>query len=184
MRIAIIYATTEGQTLKIARRAAELCQQAGHEIELLNAVAVPADFIMAPYDAAILLSSVHVGHYQAAMSTFLNDYKDDLEAIPNAFISVSLSAASTDRDDVEGLREVTDDFYKQTGFTPLYEHLAAGAFRFTRYDFFKRWAMKLIAAQKGIDADTSKDLELTDWPGVERFARDFIAGLSKSSNAA
>ena len=184
MRIAIIYATTEGQTLTIARRAAELCQQAGHEIELLNAVAVPADFIMAPYDAAILLSSVHVGHYQAAMSIFLNDHKKDLESIPNAFISVSLSAASTDADDVDGLREVTDYFYTQSGFTPQYEHLAAGAFRFTRYDFFKRWAMKLIAAQKGIDADTSKDLELTDWPGVDRFVNEFTAEIAKSSDAA
>lgn len=184
MRIAIIYATTEGQTLKIARRTAELCQAAGHEVELLNAVAVPADFIMAPYDAAVLLSSVHVGHYQAAMSTFLNDYKDDLTAIPNAFISVSLSAASTDQDDVDGLREVTDDFYKQTGFTPLYEHLAAGAFRFTRYDFFKRWAMKLIAAQKGIDADTSKDLELTDWPALDAFVKEFLADLAQTSDAA
>jgi menaquinone-dependent protoporphyrinogen oxidase len=184
MRIAIIYATTEGQTLKIARRTAELCQQAGHEIELLNAVAVPADFIMAPYDAAILLSSVHVGHYQAAMSIFLNDHKKDLESIPNAFISVSLSAASTDADDVDGLREVTDYFYNQSGFIPQYEHLAAGAFRFTRYDFFKRWAMKLIAAQKGIDADTSKDLELTDWQSLVDFVNSFIDHASRSAEVA
>jgi menaquinone-dependent protoporphyrinogen IX oxidase len=40
MRIAIIYATTEGQTLKLARRAAELCDAAGHEVELLDAVQV------------------------------------------------------------------------------------------------------------------------------------------------
>jgi menaquinone-dependent protoporphyrinogen oxidase len=118
MRIAIIYATTEGQTLKLARRAAELCDAAGHEVELLDAVQVAPTLVMDPYQAAILLSSVHVSHYQAAMSTFLNDYKDELAAIPNAFVSVSLSAASSDADDVEGLREITDDFYKQTGFTP------------------------------------------------------------------
>jgi menaquinone-dependent protoporphyrinogen oxidase len=66
----------------------------------------------------------------------------------------------------------------------LYEHLAAGAFRFTRYDFFKRWAMKLIAAQKGIDADTSKDLELTDWPALDAFVKEFLADLAKTSDAA
>ncbi|MDX1716621.1 MAG: flavodoxin domain-containing protein [Anderseniella sp.] len=184
MRIAIIYATTEGQTLKLARRAAELCNEAGHEVELLDAVQVRATLVMDPYEAAILLSSVHISHYQAAMSTFLNDYKDDLTEIPNAFVSVSLSAASTDDDDVEGLRQITDDFYKQTGFTPLYEHLAAGAFRFTRYDFFKRWAMKLIAQQKGIKADTSKDLELTDWPAYDAFIKQFLAEIRSISDAA
>ena len=46
MRIAIVYATTEGQTLKLARRAAELCNEAGHEVELLDAVQVPATLVM------------------------------------------------------------------------------------------------------------------------------------------
>lgn len=179
MRIAVVYATTEGQTLKLARKVADHCAAAGHEVELHNAVAVTGDFTMVPYDAVVLLSSLHVGHYQAAMSIFLNDHKDELANMPNAFISVSLSAASSDHDDVDGLREVTDDFYKQTGFTPLYEHLAAGAFRFTRYDFFKRWAMKLIAAQKGIEADTSKDLELTDWSALDAFMDTFLSGITK-----
>jgi menaquinone-dependent protoporphyrinogen oxidase len=53
------------------------------------------------------------------------------------------------------------------------EHVA-GAFRYTEYDFFKRWAMKLIAREHGQPTDTSKDYELTDWSRLDAFCQRFI----------
>jgi menaquinone-dependent protoporphyrinogen oxidase len=87
-----------------------------------------------------------------------------------AFVSVSLSAAGTDEDDVKGLAQCVSDFTRRTGWTPATVHHAAGAFRYTQYDFFKRWALKYIAWRKGAPTDTSQDCELTDWPALERFA--------------
>jgi hypothetical protein len=53
-------------------------------------------------------------------------------------------------------------------------HHIAGAFRFAEYDFFKRWAMRLIAWEKGIERESvGSDLELTDWPAVEKIAQAF-----------
>lgn len=40
------------------------------------------------------------------------------------------------------------------------------AFRFTEYDFFKRWVMKLIAWDKGVRLEPGKDLELTNWDAL------------------
>jgi menaquinone-dependent protoporphyrinogen IX oxidase len=44
--------------------------------------------------------------------------------------------------------------------------------------------MKLIAQQKGLEADTSKDLELTDWPAYETFIKQFLGEISSISDAA
>ncbi len=106
MRTVIVYATTEGQTRKIARFAAERVMERGQEVEIIDAVECPPDFSLDPYGLAILMASLHMGHYQPAIVDFIRRYREDLEAIENAFVSVSLSAASSDSDDLEGLEEL------------------------------------------------------------------------------
>ena len=98
--------------------------------------------------------------------------------MPTAFISVSLSAASHDADDLDGLTRCVADFEHRTRWTPREVHHAAGAFRFTQYDFLKRWALKYIAYRKGQPTDTSKDYELTDWDALGVFVDDFAAKLA------
>jgi menaquinone-dependent protoporphyrinogen oxidase len=34
--------------------------------------------------------------------------------------------------------------------------------------------MRRIASRKGLDTDTSRDYDYTDWDAVDRFARDFV----------
>ena len=53
-----------------------------------------------------------------------------------------------------------------TGWTPGQILHVAGAFRFTEYDFFKGWVMRLIAKEKKVEVDPHRDLELTDWPAL------------------
>ena len=57
-------------------------------------------------------------------------------------------------------------------------HDVAGAFRYTSYDFLKRWAMKYIAYRKGGPTDTSHDYELTDWDDLTRFVDSFVEELA------
>jgi menaquinone-dependent protoporphyrinogen oxidase len=95
--------------------------------------------------------------------------------VTNGFISVSLAAAGHDREDIAGLEKCVANFVLETGWTPGHIHHVAGAFRYTAYDFFKRWAMKYIAYRKGAPTDTSRDYELTDWDDVARFADAFVS---------
>ena len=60
------------------------------------------------------------------------------------------------------------------GWAPHAVHHVAGAFRYTAYDFLKRWAMKYIAYRKGAPTDTSRDYELTDWDDLTSFADSFV----------
>jgi menaquinone-dependent protoporphyrinogen oxidase len=173
MKLLLVYGTTEGQTQKIAQFIVEQLARRGHQAHLVNAIEAPADADPQRFDSVIIAASLHAGHYQSAVVHFVRKYLASINARPNAFLSVSLAAASDDEDDALGLDRCVIDFSQQTGWNPQRIHHVAGAFRYTSYDFLKRWAMKYIAHRKGAPTDTSKDHELTDWADLEQFVDRF-----------
>ena len=174
MNILLVYGTTEGQTEKIARFLAARLSELGHQTMLANAAGPAPAPAPDRFDAVIISASLHAGRYQAAIIDYVRNHRAALDPRPNTFISVSLAAASTDEDDQAGLRKCIANFTHETGWTPRVIHHVAGAFRYTSYDFMKRWAMKYIAYRKGAPTDTRHDHELTDWEDLRRFA-DTIA---------
>ncbi len=177
MRILIAYATTDGQTRKIARFAADTLNDLGHSVELLN-VADAEGLDLARFQAAILSASIHAGGYQKSMAEFLRSRAAEIAALPTLFLPVSLSAAGDDAEDWKGLRAAVDRFLADTGFAPTRIEHVAGAFRFTEYDFFRAWAMRRIAAAKGEEVDPTKDKEYTDWPALSALLKGWQASLA------
>ncbi len=94
-----------------------------------------------------------------------------------AFVSVSLSAASNEADEREAIEAIANGLFDQTLWRPDQVCHAAGAFKFTQYDFFRRWSMKFIAMQRGEAVDMNVEKEYTDWAALERFVADFLATL-------
>jgi menaquinone-dependent protoporphyrinogen oxidase len=184
MHVLVVYGTTEGQTRKIVAAMADHLKARGHAVEVVEALAAPADLDVARFDAAIVAASLHAGHYQAAVLDFARRHRDGLDALPSAFVSVSLAAASQDEDDLQGLERCVADFARQTGWTPRHLHHVAGAFRYTQYDFLKRWALKYIAWRKGASTDTSSDHELTDWDDLARFVATFVGAAEQERRSA
>lgn len=168
MPILILYATTEGQTRKIARRAAAHLTHKGHSVELITA-AESGQIDPRLYDRAILMASVHAGRYQEDFISAVIRNAEALARIPTAFLSVSLSAASDDPEDHESIAACVVKMQEETGWTPTHVEHVAGAFRFTRYDFLKSWAMRWIATKRDPDASTTTDTEYTDWDALYRF---------------
>lgn len=184
MKILLVYGTTEGQTRKISGFVAEQLAQRGHRTEVVNAIdEAAATTDPRNFDAVIVAASIHAGHYQSAIVHFVSKHLAEIDACPNAFLSVSLAAAGGDEDDVHGLERCLATFTQQTGWTPRLTHHVAGAFRYTAYDFLKRWAMKYIAYRKGGPTDVSKDHELTDWTDLTRFAAEFPGNLRQRTPA-
>lgn len=183
MYLLIAYATTDGQTRKIARFASDRLVGQGHAVELLN-VADADGIDLGRFDAAILAGSLHVGGYQKSLSRFVAAAKVDLATLPTLFLAVSLSAAGTDAEDWEGLRKCLSAFESETGWTPGRVEHVAGAFRFTEYDFFRAWAMRRIADQKGEAVEPGKDKEYTDWTALGIALEGWVAGLTPRVKAA
>jgi menaquinone-dependent protoporphyrinogen oxidase len=179
MKFLILYGTTEGQTRKVAQFAAQHISSHGHDALLFDAVAVPPEIDIHDFDGVLVAASLHLGRYQPAVVDFVHRHIDKIDRKPNAFISVSLAALSQDQDEIEGLRDCVRRFTEETRWTPGHLHHAAGAFRFTAYDFFRRWAMKYIAHKHGIAVEPGQDREFTDWRALGQFLDEFIAGTAR-----
>jgi menaquinone-dependent protoporphyrinogen oxidase len=178
MSMLVLYGTTEGQTRKIARFIADRLAAGGHEARLIDAVEAAPELDPVTFGAAVIAASLHAGHYQAPVVDFVRRHQVTLNAMSTAFVSVSLSAASRDADDLDGLARCVADFEHRTQWTPREIYHSAGAFRFSQYDFLKRWALKYIAYRKGQPTDASKDCELTDWDALGTFVDRFAAKLT------
>ena len=91
MKVLICYATTEGQTRKIARFCAGRLVDAGHSVELLPAAEAGAPDA-AGHDGAILAGSVHLGTLQPELAAFARAAAPSLNAMPTLLLQVSLAA--------------------------------------------------------------------------------------------
>jgi menaquinone-dependent protoporphyrinogen oxidase len=180
MRFLVLYGTTEGQTRKVSEFVSDRLKAVGHDANLVDASdAASSDIKLREFDGVLVAASVHVGRYQSSVQEYVRSRYQTLNGIRTAFLSVSLSAASKDPDDVKGIAECVRQFTTDTLWKPGEIHHVAGAFRFTQYDFFKRWGMKLIAYQKGVSTDVSHDQELTDWMALARIVDEFVAKVAK-----
>jgi menaquinone-dependent protoporphyrinogen oxidase len=190
MKILCVYSTTEGYTAKVMDFVAARLRGAGDDVTLLESAAAQGLDVNA-FDGAILAASVHVGMYQKPLVEFARVHADWLKRVPSAFLSVSLAAAGSDKEELKSLETITEGFRAHTGWTDAQIHHVAGAFRFKGYDFFKGWLMRVIAWEKGVKVTPGQDLELTDWPALSatvdalraRMAGTFRNEPSASENA-
>ena len=181
-RLLIIYATTEGQTEKIAGYIAGRLRAKGAVVDTTIAEAVPAELDLAEYDAVIVGGSVHLGRYQRELVDLVKNRADTLNQLPAGFYSVSASAASPEgRADVEPLLQ---GLFDKTGWRPAEVANLAGAVRYLHYGPITRYVMKRISAHAGGGTDTSKEYEYTSWDEVDAFADRMLAVAAARSDAA
>jgi menaquinone-dependent protoporphyrinogen oxidase len=179
MNILVIYGTTEGQTRKIAGFVTDHLRGKGVTVALIDSTEVPKGFSIDGFDAVIAAGSVHNGRHQASLFQFVRKHLTALQDRPTALLSVSLSMASDDKEDRLDAVTCAERFIEATEWKPTVTHLVAGALRYTQYDFFKGWMLKVIAGAKGASTDTSKDHEFTDWNDLKAFADAFLLQVGK-----
>lgn len=176
-RVLVVYGSTDGQTRRIAERMAAVLVSLGQEVQTVDSAAAPADIAPGDFDAALVLGSVRMGKHQQALADFVRKFRLELDAIPNAFISVSLSAARNKPSAQREVAKTFQHFVTRTGWRPNARLAIAGALPYSRYTLRIRLVMKFISWMTGGDTDTSRDYEYTDWELVEDFARRFASAL-------
>lgn len=174
--VAIVYATREGQTARIAEHVADRVFAAGHAPTVMRVDEPSAPSAVAEADAVVVGASIHVGKHEPEMARFVETRAEELGAAPSAFFSVSLSMHDGEPGH-EGRAQAeayVEQFFRGTAWRPDLIGLFAGALRYSQYGFVKRALLKRIARAEGLPEDTSRDYELTDWDSVDHFVEDFL----------
>jgi menaquinone-dependent protoporphyrinogen oxidase len=176
VEVPVFYASTEGQTRRIAERVADRLRGRGLPASAVD-VASPqaAGLDWSGVRGAVLGASLHLGKHQKAAVRFVAANRDRLNAVPSAFFSVSMAAASKNPAEVEAARTIATGFLDASGWRPGTVECMAGRLAYTQYGFVTRLLMKRIARKEGGATDTSRDWEYTDWAAVDRFADAFAA---------
>jgi menaquinone-dependent protoporphyrinogen oxidase len=169
--IPIFYATTEGQTGRIAERVAARIRERGLSSEAISIDGADAgEFTRGATEAVVVGASLHGGRHQKAAADFIAKYRDRLNDGPSAFFSVSLAAASVRPGEADTARQIAERFAAEAGWRPMIVAPIAGRLAYTQYGLVKRWVMRAIAGREGGATDTTRDHEYTDWATVDRFA--------------
>ena len=177
----ILYGTKEGQTAKIADKIGEVVRHRGFQADIYDARKVPTTFQFDGYTGALVGSSIHMLQWSSPTIQFVRRYKTQLDKVPSAFFSVSMTAAGATPEERSKLDPYVQKFFDKSGWRPITVENFAGSLAYTKYGFFTRWLMQRIARSKGETTDTSHDVEFTDWEQVTKFADDFI---NKTENKA
>ena len=188
--ICILYATREGQTRRIAEHVAAELRWRGFAVTVTNVRDHAAQSSLKACTAAILAASVHAGRHEPEMLQFVKKHRGELECLPTAFLSVTLSEAGAERSDVTteenaqfvaDVQKVLDRFFAETGWHPERVKPVAGALLYTQYNFLIRFVMKRIAKHAGGSTDTSRDYEYTDWVALDRFVAELVEEFTSST---
>jgi menaquinone-dependent protoporphyrinogen oxidase len=170
-RVLIIFASTHGQTAKIAEAIAARLRERGAEVDVRD---VHASTVPAPddYDVVGLGSRVRHGKHDLAIHRYIDRHLSSLQARQNFFFSVSLTAS-----DKPYLPDPGGYIYGTTYATAFRADAwaaFAGALPYRRYSPILRLLMKLRSSRHGNPINTHRDYDFTDWTQVRLFA-DSIA---------
>jgi menaquinone-dependent protoporphyrinogen oxidase len=191
-RLLVVYATREGQSEYIAQRIVMQARAYGLDADMWNAKRIFRAFAPDSYSAVVLVASVHLGRHEGEVSRFATRYARELNAMPSAFVSVSLSQAGAEDISAPAERRaqgVADAdrmiaaFIEATGWRPSRIKAVAGALRYSKYNPLMRFVMKRIARHMGAPTDTSEDREYTNWRALDAFAAEFFESWSNQETA-
>ncbi len=190
--VLVAFATREGQTRKIAEHVAATIRARGDQEDLLDLRSgARVDLDLTGYAAIVLAASVHLGKHEGEMVDFVKAHHEELEHLPTAFLSVSLSEAGVE--DMTAtfearskaaidVKRMIDDFCHQTGLHPSRVWPVAGALMYSEYGALVRFVMRRIAKRAGQSTDTTHDHEYTDWKGLHRFVDALMMELEEESD--
>jgi menaquinone-dependent protoporphyrinogen oxidase len=175
----VFFATTEGQTRRIAEHFAAHARSLGidsHAIAIDSPQA--ARFSWDGARAVVVAASVHAGTHQGEAEAFVRRNLVELNARPSMFVSVSLAINSKRPGEPEAARAIARAFPDHLGWKAEQVVCVAGRLAYTRYGLIKRFMMRRIAEKEGGPVDTGRDHELTDWAQVRAAASDIVHAIA------
>ena len=169
MKLAILYASREGQTAAIAARAAQRFEATGlYQCDCLDLKQLPTTFALGDYRAVLIGCSIHYGHFAPVFRRFVEQHASTLNALPSAFFSVSLVARKSGKD-TPATNVYTRKFLEKTAWRPRISVALAGAVNYDKYRWWDRLMVQLIMAMGKGETGRHAHVDYTDWQAVAQF---------------
>lgn len=163
----ILYSSTDGQTLKISKRIAEILDDNHHQTELISIDRFNKS--LSTYDTVIIGARVRHGKHLPQVGQFINKNKSSLKQMRTAFFSVNLTARNPQKNTVE-TNPYVQKFFKKVRWEADLAAVFAGKLDYRLYSFFDKLIIKLIMRISGGPTQSEQAIEFTNWEKVTEFA--------------
>jgi len=177
-KIGIIYATVDGQTLKIVKAIKEVLHKKNSNIEIFPIEDFNRD--ISKFDTLIIGASIRYGKHSTKIIEFINTNKKQLDSIKTAFFSVNLVARKPEKN-TPGTNPYVVKFFKNIDWKPTLTEVFAGNLDYQKYPFFDRIMIQFIMWLTKGSTNTKTKIEYTNWHKVEKFGLA-VDKLSQKNN--
>ena len=167
VRIGIIYASVDGQTLKISKILQEELLKKKYLVELYSIDEFNKD--ITSFDKLIIGSSIRYGVHHKKIIEFINKYKATLDTIKTAFFSVNLVARKPEKN-TPTTNPYVVKFFKTINWKPTLVEVFAGKLDYKKYPYFDRIMIQFIMWMTKGPTDKTVEIEYTNWDQVTKFA--------------
>lgn len=167
-KIAIIYASVDGQTKKICEKLNAHFNNQQIETKLCPIANFNDD--VSEFNTLIIGASIRYGKHNKKVTEFIQNNTKSLNQITTAFFSVNLVARKQDKNSPQ-TNPYLIKFLKNIDWKPDFLEVFAGKLDYKSYPLIDRLMIKLI--MKLTDGPTKSDvpIEFTDWNKVNDFGQ-------------
>ena len=165
-RIGILYATVDGQTLKICNKLVKTLQKNNINVELFSIDNFNED--VTSFNKLIIGSSIRYGVHNEKIIEFIKTNRVKLDTIKTAFFSVNLVARKPEKNKPETNPYVIK-FFKTIDWKPTIVEVFAGMLDYKKYKPFDRIMIQFIMWITKGPTDRNTKIEYTNWEKVEEF---------------
>ena len=166
-KIGILYASVDGQTLKICNKIKSELTKKNYQIEMFSIDNFNEDITR--FNKLIIGSSIRYGVHHKKIIEFININKAELDTIKTAFFSVNLVARKPEKNTPETNPYVIK-FFKSITWKPTLVEVFAGMLDYEKYPFFDRIMIQFIMWMTKGPTNSKAKIEYTNWDSVKKFA--------------
>ncbi len=166
-KTALLYASIDGQTLKICNTIVTVFKENNVAIDLFSIEEFNKK--IPDYDKIIIGSSIRYGVHNEQIIAFITANKDQLDTIKTAFFSVNLVARKPEKNEANTNPYVIK-FFKKIDWKPTIKTVFAGMLDYKKYKPFDRIMIQFIMWMTKGPTDKNTKIEYTNWEKVTAFA--------------
>lgn len=165
-KTAIIYATVDGQTLKICTRLAQILREHQHAVEMVAIENFSGS--LEGFEKVVIASSIRYGRHNARITDFILHNSQALAEKKGVFVSVNLVARKPERATPE-TNPYVKKFLGSIDWVPDKVGVFAGMLDYNRYSLSDRLLIQLIMLITRGPVRSKEPIEYTNWGEVEAF---------------